>query len=155
VCGDFNVNFLNESVYKTQLLLLLQSFNLFNTVHFPTRITDNSSSLIDNIFIDNIRRNSFDVFPVTNGLSDHDAQCLVLKNISNLHKHKVQSTRIRIVNKDSLTQFQKKIFYENWENIYQSKEVNDAYNLFLNTFLLIHESCFPKQNVRKAEIDDG
>jgi exonuclease III len=57
ICGDFNVNFLNETERKTKLLLLLQSFNVFNTVQFPTRITESSSSIIDNIFIDNIRRN--------------------------------------------------------------------------------------------------
>jgi hypothetical protein len=100
-------------------------------VQFPTRITEKNSSLIDNIFIDNIRRNSYDVFPITNGLSDHDAQCLIFKNISNLHKHKFQATMIRSMNKDTLAQFQKEIYNENLENIYQSNEVNEAYNLFL------------------------
>jgi endonuclease/exonuclease/phosphatase family metal-dependent hydrolase len=72
ICGDFNTNFLNETVHKTQLLLLLQTFNVYNIVQFPTRIAENSSSLIDNIFIDNIKRNSYDVVSITNGLSDHD-----------------------------------------------------------------------------------
>jgi hypothetical protein len=31
---------------------------------------------------------------------------------------------IRIVNKDSLAQFKKKLFDENWENVNQSNEVN-------------------------------
>jgi hypothetical protein len=31
ICDDFNVNFLNETERKTKLLLLLQSFNVFNT----------------------------------------------------------------------------------------------------------------------------
>jgi hypothetical protein len=57
---------------------------------------------------------------------------------------------IRIMNKDILAQFQKEIHNENLENTYQSNEVNEVYNLFLNTFLLIYESCFPKQNVNKT-----
>jgi wyosine [tRNA(Phe)-imidazoG37] synthetase (radical SAM superfamily) len=103
--------------------LLLQTFNVYNIVQFLTRITENNSSLIDSIFIDNIRRNSYDVVLITNGLSDHDAQCLVLKNINNLHKHKDFGTSIRIINKDSLAQFQNKIFNENWENIYHEMKL--------------------------------
>jgi endonuclease/exonuclease/phosphatase family metal-dependent hydrolase len=74
LCGDFNVNFLEESSRKTQLLVLLQSYNLFYTVQFPTRITETISSAIDNIFIDMAQTNSYEVISIGNGLSDHDAQ---------------------------------------------------------------------------------
>jgi hypothetical protein len=100
------VNFLKETACKTQLLLLLQSYNIFHTVQFPTRINEKNISATDNIFIDNVRRNSYDVVSISNGLSDHDAQCLILKNINNLQKQKVQVTTMRIVNKESIAQFQ-------------------------------------------------
>ena len=153
ITGDFNVNFLNESERKTQLLLLLNSFNLFNIVQQPTRITQNNSSLIDNIFIDNKRKYSYEVFQMINGLSDHDAQCLIIKKINNLNKYKMKGTVIRIVNKDSIVQFQNEISKESWEKIYQSNEVNEAYNKFLNTYLLIYESCFLKKSVSKKDND--
>jgi exonuclease III len=40
LCGDFNINFSEESPRKSQLLILLQSYNLYPTVQFPTRITE-------------------------------------------------------------------------------------------------------------------
>ena len=50
LCGDFNVDYLLESHKKTQLIKILQSFNLSSIVDFPTRIGLNSFSNIDNFF---------------------------------------------------------------------------------------------------------
>jgi len=46
ICGDFNVNFLIDSGSAQQLTLLLQSYNLFHIIDFPTRMTKVSSSAI-------------------------------------------------------------------------------------------------------------
>jgi exonuclease III len=86
LCGDFNVNFLEDGVCKLQLALLMQSYNIFHTVEFPTRVGKNTSTAIDNIFIDRARIHSFKVTSISNGLSDHDAQCLVLLNNLNLER---------------------------------------------------------------------
>jgi len=57
ICGDINIDYLKTSNYKTQLDYLLASYNLSTAVDFPTRITDNTSTAIDNIFIDKIKNN--------------------------------------------------------------------------------------------------
>jgi exonuclease III len=77
LCGDFNINHLEVCSRKLQIESLLASFNHSSTVTFPTRIVKNSSTLIDNIYIDT---NSFYfmVYPFINGLSDHDAQIIEL-----------------------------------------------------------------------------
>jgi exonuclease III len=49
LCGDFNINYFNDSSRKDSLLA---SFSLFSTVTFPTRISNNSCTLIDNIYTD-------------------------------------------------------------------------------------------------------
>jgi hypothetical protein len=59
----------------------LQSYNLFHVVDFPTRITKDSSSAIDNIFMEYGRVNTFQVFSLANGLSDHEAQYLSVSNV--------------------------------------------------------------------------
>ena len=59
---------------------LLASYNLFSTVTFPTRITSNTSTLIDNIYV-NVDSCKYKVFPFINGLSDHDAQIMEILNI--------------------------------------------------------------------------
>ena len=52
-----------------------------HTVNFATRIQYNSSTVTDNIFVDNNRINFSSVSPIINGLSDHDAQILTITNI--------------------------------------------------------------------------
>ena len=49
ICGDFNINYLENSHNKLQLENLLASYNLV-VVDFPTRITNSPFSAIDNIF---------------------------------------------------------------------------------------------------------
>jgi exonuclease III len=73
VCGDFNIDYLTDNSRKSQLNSLLNSYNLFNTADFPTRIQNLSMSAIDNIFIDYSRLGAFEVTPISNGLSNHDA----------------------------------------------------------------------------------
>jgi endonuclease/exonuclease/phosphatase family metal-dependent hydrolase len=51
ICGDININCLENCKKRQQLDALLQTYNLRGTVSFPTRKTNASSSAIDNIFI--------------------------------------------------------------------------------------------------------
>jgi exonuclease III len=153
LCGDFNINFLEESSRKTQLLLLLKSYNLCYTVQFPTRITETNSSAIDNIFINKARLNLYEIKSIKNGLSDHDAQLLVIKNI-NLHKSKnIQRILRRNVNEFTTVQFLNNLANHEWGTIYNMYDVNEMFNAFLNEFLLMYDSCFPELAVAKHSRD--
>ena len=78
ICGDINVNYLNDDNRKKQLDAVLQSYNLTSIVTFPTRVDISSCTIIDNFFIDTTSTGKYDIFPFINGLSDHDAQVLIL-----------------------------------------------------------------------------
>jgi exonuclease III len=58
ICGDFNINFLNDSTHTQLLNSLLATYSLFSTVQFPTRICNDSISTIDNIFINTVKYNN-------------------------------------------------------------------------------------------------
>ena len=68
---------------------LLTSNDLYSTADFLTRINDCSSTVIDNIFIDKFKNINFTFEPLPNGLSDHEAQILILHNtkIQNLKNY--------------------------------------------------------------------
>jgi hypothetical protein len=74
------------------------------TVHFSTRIQNQSNTAIDNIFIDNCKFTKYTVSPIYNGLSDYDAQFLTIKDI-NLQTVKHRSYSIRNINKYSMEEF--------------------------------------------------
>ena len=55
IVGDFNIDLLNfeTSRYSHDFLLALQSCYLIPTINKPTRVRNNSATLIDNIFVNN------------------------------------------------------------------------------------------------------
>jgi hypothetical protein len=79
LCGELNTNYIGTNNKNTQLENLLSMYNLTQTVHFPTTITNTSLSTADNISVD--RRCSYTNKPYINGLSDHDAQLLTLNDL--------------------------------------------------------------------------
>jgi hypothetical protein len=78
LCGDWNINFLQDSAQLRALQNLLNTYNLINTVKSPTRVAKNSVSLIDVMIIDKLHcKNSTEVLDL--GYSDHFAQMLHIK----------------------------------------------------------------------------
>jgi hypothetical protein len=65
-----------------------------------------SSTAIDNIFVDNSRIGSTITSPLINGLSDYDAELLTINNICAASKKVFSKQRTRIINSETLTNFQ-------------------------------------------------
>jgi len=119
LCGDFNINCLNDNSRKHLLDSLLASFSLFSSVKFPTRIFNKSCTLIDNIYINTYRHN-FSVHPLFNGLSDHDSQIITLSNIFFSIPRFVFSYT-RKIDSNSISKFAFLLRYENWEKVFLEK----------------------------------
>jgi hypothetical protein len=51
--------------------------------------------------------------------------------------------RTRIINSETLTNFQSLLKQETWQSVYQTQDTNNMFNSFLNTFLHIFEASFP------------
>jgi hypothetical protein len=145
LCGGLNINYFIDNSRKDLLNSLLASSNLTSSINFPTRISNNSCTLIDNIFI-NSSRYYFSVYPHNNGLSDHDAKVITLNNIL-ISVTKQVGFYTRNINNQSIGQFIYMLSYENWEDIFLEADVNVIFNNFLNTFLRIFYTCFPLKNL--------
>jgi hypothetical protein len=63
LCGDFNINYLNDKQDKQALNSLLTSYSLYSIIDFPTRIYNNPQTLIDNIFINKFKNENYLVSP--------------------------------------------------------------------------------------------
>ena len=141
LCGDFNINHLNDTPRKHLLESLLASFNLFSMIKFPTRISNNSCTLIDNIYI-NTNGCTFSVCPLVNGLSDHDAQIITLTHDLNTTPKRFFYLSRRF-DRDTISKFLNLLSYENWEDVFVDKNVTILFNNFLNTYLKNFYACFP------------
>jgi hypothetical protein len=131
---------------------LLNSFSLSSIISFPTRITKNSRTAIDNIFIDIIKVENFITSPLSNGLSDHDAQIIEVYIHNSVCREANNIRTMRKINKRT-TNFINKLSQELWQNIFGNSnlDVNSKFNSFLNTYLQIFDSCFPKIKIHEKQ----
>jgi hypothetical protein len=93
ICGDINVNYLVRNSRRKILDALLSSFNLSSTVYFPTALQNKSAKAVDKIFIDTSEFPNYVVSPLYTGLSDHDAQLIMLSDID----MKIQNPKFKII----------------------------------------------------------
>ena len=140
ICGDINVNNLEPNNKNNQLDKLLGTYNLIDTVFFPTRILSNSVTLIDNTFID---RRSYTIKPCLNGLSDHDGQILAPFNLP-ISRNSTKYIYTGRFDNNTLADFQLQLSYEQWDNVFWSNYINEIFSNFLNTYLRCYYSTFPK-----------
>jgi hypothetical protein len=92
------------------------------------------------MIIDKHKNTNFTINPLPNGLSDHEAQILILHNI------KIQNSRTphrskRLINEFIIPEF--KLSYESWDEIFTEDSVDSVFNSFLNTYLRIFYHSFP------------
>ena len=142
IYGDINVNYLQDSRNKSLLNSLLVSFNLHIAVSFPTKISSKSSTIIDNIFIDESKNPDYSIIPVLNGLSDHDAQIILLRN-TDLPIQQRQNISKRTFNNTTIAQFKTNLSYESWSNVFSDGDLDSSFNNFLNIYLRIYYNIFP------------
>jgi hypothetical protein len=79
-------------------------------------------------------------------MSDHDAQIIVIHNLYVLTWNKNYFFSWNF-DKNSITDFNMKLRYESWGDIFMDKDVNTIFNNFLNTYLRIFYSSFPLKKV--------
>jgi hypothetical protein len=102
--------------------------------------------MIDNIFIDNSKISNYTVSPFFNGLSDHDAQILTIKDI-NLQSQDHYAYITRNINNYSINEFKISLSYETLDCVFgrnNNPDVDTLFNSFLNNYLGIFYNHFPQ-----------
>jgi hypothetical protein len=151
ICGDIDIIYLMESKEKQEVNNILNLYNLVSVINFPTRVKNNLRSAVDNIFLDTTQFEKYTTCSMVNGLSYHDAQMLEL-NVVNLNTKRNNCKTIRKIDFNSINEFKNKLSSELWQNVFENYNnyVDSIFNSFLNTYLQIFYSCFPKITVNKT-----
>ena len=133
--GDFNINLLKSDTDNSvsNFLDILGSFSLLPQSILPTRITNTSKTLIDNIFIDS------STFQISSGnliyhISDHLPQFSIFKNLnmnSNLKHNNFKRNWSKLEQENFILDF----LEINWNNTLSLKEqnVDISFNNFYNS----------------------
>jgi hypothetical protein len=144
ICGDININYLEVNEQRKHLDNPLLLYNLIGIVDFPTRLTNKSTTAIDNVFIGVSGFHNYMVTPFPNGLSD-DTQILAFRALS---PGQSPGTKfVRKVDQQTISDFIFALSNESWSNIFNTEDVNLMYNSFLNTYLRLFYASFPLTRV--------
>ena len=145
VIGDFNIDLLaSSSQHVNSFTDLLMSFSCTPLILNPTRITQDSATLIDNIFTnntDNILRTGI----LLNDVSDHFSVFTILNHsICNFSKPKSYK---RFIDDEKICKFQHLLRSTEWNDMYTINDVEDRYDFFLNKLTELYDKCFPLKEV--------
>jgi exonuclease III len=144
ICGDWNIILLHDNTHQKALLSLLLSNNSQNMVSCPTRVTKNSSSLID-VMIRNKIFYHTSTRVVELGDSDHFA--LVMNIVVTRPLASKEKVVKRVFLKRSIDIFNSQLKTELWDDVYLQTDVNRAYSFFLTKYLKHFLHTFPLKQV--------
>jgi hypothetical protein len=96
------------------------------------RLQNNSANAIDNIFIDASLQGNCVIYPLCNGLSDHDAQLIVLTEVKAFTKNVGIKNKkvIRRIDKAAAQDFQYKLSFVSWDSVFGTQRYKQNVQFF-------------------------
>ena len=134
VCGDFNIDLLKngEHVGTTKFTDAMYSIGLYPLIDKPSRITQYSATLIDNIFTNDLTNQIISGLLI-NDISDH-FPIVSLTRSSPKRLNSLNYKTIRKSSKESVDAFIEDLNRQTWHNTYTSDDANIAYDNFFRHF---------------------
>ena len=148
--GDYNIDLMKMDVclYVNDFAELMASHCFFPIIYNPTRITKESATLIDNIFSNTVHE-FLKIGILLTDITDH------LPIFATLSWNKpVNSERVfykRNITDSGFQLFNRNFSTLNFQNMYNTSDVDMKYNLFMNAFKNIYDSCFPLKKITIKE----
>ena len=118
--GDLNIDLLNHDKYRKtkEFINALFSLSIYPLIDRPSRITEYSATLIDNIFTNDLITDKLSGL-IINDVSDHLPVFSIIKN--NINKSHGEKKCFKMNNHD-------------WNIIYENNDVNLAYDCFYRNY---------------------
>ena len=131
--GDYNINLLNYSSHSltSDFVDLIHCYLFISLINRPTRITENSATLTDNIFVNKPNLSSFHAILVTD-ISDHlpiiyiDTKCPPINNDDFIYRRNL-SQRNKHAFRFSMANL-------SWEEICHETDMQRAFSKFHSNF---------------------
>ena len=148
--GDCNIDILNYDSHSAtaEFVDMLYSHAFLPLINRPTRITQNSATIIDNIFTNNIGESEcgHNGILVTD-ISDHFPIFHIWKHtqIAQSDDTYISSRNYPHVNKLSFQQVLSEI---DWSEMYGLSDTQSAFSLFYSRFIKLFDKHFPRKKIK-------
>ena len=150
--GDFNIDLLSTTqTHGQRLKYLLYTYALHPHIDKPTRITNTSSTLIDNIFSNNFSNET------TNGIlyydiSDH-LPIFMINNKVDISKetNDNEPKYRRIESENNIASLNSDLAQAEWQDVFNENNINHAYDKFLHKLLFYYDKNIPLVKTKTKE----
>ena len=151
ICGDYNIDLLKLKVNPRfgEFFDHIISSGFFPKITLPTRFSDQSATLIDNVFSTNIKEKEVSGI-LLNHISDHQLLFTYIENLSYIEK----IPKFIIIQKTdplSVDNFINELREDNiYDRMHQPLDTNpnDSYEIFITHFQLAKDKHLPMKSVR-------
>jgi hypothetical protein len=151
ICGDFNINTNNADSITSYFKDVLSSFNLSPLVKAPTRVTNTSATIIDNV-ISNISDERLNISIINSGISDHYGQRIVITKIKpSVGKNKI--IKYRDYTKENLERFKTQLRNQNWEILKNMTDIEAQFEYFNSIFCNNLNSTCPYKIYKNSQFN--
>ncbi|XP_065664693.1 uncharacterized protein LOC136086327 [Hydra vulgaris] len=128
--GDYNINLLNHSsnVNVQYFLNTLTQHDIIPKISKSTRITNTSSTLLDNIFTNNIHNCLLESGIIKTDITDHFPIFLITNNITDNYSALKSTIQMRQINENSLLHFRNRLIGTLYHNNHKRHSPIDSYH---------------------------
>ena len=148
IAGDFNINLLNveSHVQSSEFIEMLYSYSYLPLINKPTRVTDTTATLIDNIFCNHFQDFQFLQGIFVTDISDHfPVFCIAIESKSS------ENTNIdycRQYNENNIKKFCDKLQVFDWMDVMRETNCQIAFSKFYDIFRNLYDDCFPMRRIK-------
>ena len=151
--GDTNIDLLKsgEHTLTSDFLDVLYSHNLIPLITKPTRVTQTTATLIDNIFTNDFKETKKHYQGILyNDISDHYPIYHINTEMKKLCRESKTEWK-RSINQNRIENFIDECSTMEWGNVINSWDAQIAYTHFHNSFSKLYDKCFPLKRTKSNE----
>lgn len=155
ICGDINIDLTKTWQPKIKSYIdSLAELGFLPTITIPTRITDDTQTLIDHIYIRSSKKLNDKTIRTGVLFSDISDHLPIFLLISNSHQTSTERKYVRLYGEKNIANFKSDIQKTDWTSAIESDDVNDSYSKFINIFTTQFEKHFPLVKQSRARQKD-
>ena len=117
-------------------------------INNPTRVTKNTATAIDHIFINSVTTTKFKTGIIKSDISDHFPVFFVTDYNIHIKKTKERFMFRRDLTVNSVEKFKYKLRTVSWDSITNSSDTNKAFDNFIEFFSSLYDEGFPKKKIK-------
>ena len=154
--GDFNLDLLKieENRHIKDFTNIMFSSAFYPLISRPTRISNTSATLIDNIFVNKIEE-SYKCGILFTDLSDHLPVFLTTSNSLRLKRCNAVTIKQRLINEKTINRLCQDLEHQDWNEVYSFDDVQNAYDHFYTILYRLFDKNIPLVKPRSNLHDRG